>query len=227
MYVGANVLLPSGYNPSDSTIRYPVIYSQGHWSGASGAFNYGSDKAFTDAWNNGTISATNTTKARPAPKMILVTSRHEAPFYDDSYAVNTANLGPYGDAINDELIPHIESVFHTIQAPYARIQTGGSTGGWESIANVVYRPDLFGVCFSSYPDSLDFHKHQDIELYTASNAYQRADGSSVPSVREFENGTEVVLATVASENHWELTFGTSSRSFNQWDVWNAVFGVQG
>ncbi|KAF2437593.1 hypothetical protein P171DRAFT_437658 [Karstenula rhodostoma CBS 690.94] len=227
MYVGANVVLPAGYKASDKKTRYPVIYSQGHWPADSGAFDYPSDTEFADAWNKGTIPATNTTEARPAPKMILVTFRHEAPFYDDSYAVNTANLGPYGDAINDELIPHLDKTFNTIRAPYARIQEGGSTGGWESIANVIYRPDLFGVCFSSYPDSLDFHRHQDIELYTAANAYQRADGSFVPSIRTHRNGKEVVLATTALENHWELTFGTASRSFNQWDIWNAVFGVQG
>ncbi|KAF2831083.1 hypothetical protein CC86DRAFT_390784 [Ophiobolus disseminans] len=226
MYVGANVLLPSGYKANDTTTRYPVIYSQGHWPAGQGAFRYPSAD-FSAAWDNGTIPGTNTTKERPTPKMILVTFRHEAPFYDDSYAVNTANLGPYGDAINDELIPHLEEIFNTIQAPYARIQEGGSTGGWESAASLIFRPDLFGACFSSYPDSLDFHRHQDIELYTAANAYQRADGSFVPSIRKFKNGTEVVLATVANENHWELTFGTASRSSNQWDIWNAVFGVQG
>lgn len=227
MYVGANVVLPAGYDASDNTTLYPVIYNQGHWPAGQGAYSYGDDENFTAAWDAGVIPGTNTTAERPAPKFILVTFRHEAPYYDDSYAVNTANLGPYGDAINEELIPHIENTFHIIRAPYARVQDGGSTGGWESIANVIYRPDLFGVCFSSYPDSLDFHRHQDIELYTASNAYQRADGSSVPSIRTFENSTQVILATVAQENHWELTFGTASRSFNQWDVWNAVFGVQG
>ncbi|KAF2026037.1 hypothetical protein EK21DRAFT_75076 [Setomelanomma holmii] len=226
MYVGANVLLPAGYDANATTTRYPVIYSQGHWPGSQGAFRYPT-AAFSKAWDAGVINGTNTTAERTTPKLILVTFRHEAPFYDDSYAVNTANLGPYGDAINDELIPYLESKFNTIQAPYARIQEGGSTGGWESIANLIYRPDLFGTCFSSYPDSLDFHRHQDIELYTAANAYQRADGSFVPSIRTFENDTEVVLASIALENHWELTFGTASRSSNQWDIWNAVFGVQG
>lgn len=227
MYVGANILVPAGYDANDTNTRYPVIYNQGHWSADQGPYRYGTNANFTAAWNSGIIPASSTTAERPTPKFIVVTFRHEAPYYDDSYAVNTANLGPYGDAINEELIPHIEKNFRTIRAPYARVQDGGSTGGWESIANVVYRPDLFGVCFSSYPDSLDFHRHQDIELYTATNAYQRADGSYVPSIRTFVNGTQEILATVAQENHWELTFGTSSRSFNQWDVWNAVFGVQG
>lgn len=227
MYVGANILLPAGYDPNDTKTRYPVIYNQGHWPAGQGAYDYGQDATFTAAWNTGVIPGTNTKAERPTPKFILVTFRPESPYYDDSYAVNTANLGPYGDAINQELIPRIEDMFHTIRAPYARVQDGGSTGGWESIANVVYRPDLFGVCFSSYPDSLDFQRHQDIELYTSANAYRRANGSYVPSIRTFENGSQVILATVAQENQWELTFGTSSRSFNQWDVWNAVFGVQG
>ncbi|KAH8733072.1 Alpha/Beta hydrolase protein [Phaeosphaeriaceae sp. PMI808] len=226
MYVGANVLLPAGYNANDSSTRYPVIYSQGHWPADQGAFRYPAAN-FSAAWNKGIISGSNTTAGRSTPKLILVTFRHEAPFYDDSYAVNTANLGPYGDALNDELLPYLESIFHTIRAPYARIQEGGSTGGSESAANLIFRPDLFGFCFSSYPDSLSFRRHQDIELYTAADAYIRSDGTYVPSIRKFQNGSEVVQATVQLENHWELTFGTSSRSSNQWDIWNAVFGVQG
>lgn len=227
MYVGANIVLPAGYNANDTKTRYPVIYHQNHWADGFGAYNYGKNETFTSIWNKGIIPTTDNKPERPVPKFITVAFRHEAPYYDDSYAVNTANLGPYGDALNDELLPYIEQEFHTIRSPYARIQDGGSTGGWESIANVIYRPDLFGACFSSYPDSLSFYRHQDIALYTASNAYTRDDGSSVPSIQTFVNGTQVIEATVASENHWELTFGTASRSFNQWDIWNAVFGVQG
>ena len=226
MYVGANVVLPYGYNANDTKKRYPVIYSQGHWPADAGPFQYPTAN-FSAAWDNGTIPGTNGTAGRPTPKMILVAFRHETPFYDDSYAVNTANIGPYGDALNDELIPYIEAHFNTIPEPYARIQVGGSTGGWESAASLIFRPDLFGACFSSYPDSLDFHRHQDIPLYTNTNAYLRANGSAIPSIRDFENGTQVILATVAQENHWELAFGTQSRSNLQWDVWNTVFGVQG
>ncbi|KAH9894547.1 Alpha/Beta hydrolase protein [Xylariomycetidae sp. FL2044] len=224
MYVGANVLLPSGYDADDKTTRYPVIYNQGHWSGDAAAYDYLYDDDFTASWDSGLLP--NTTD-KPTPKLILVTFRHETPFYDDSYAVNTANMGPYGDAINEELIPYIDAKFNTISEAYARIQDGGSTGGWESAANVVFRPDLFGACFSSYPDSLDFHRHQDIPLYSAKNAYTREDGSKITSIREVVNGTLTDVTSVEQENHWELTFGTSSRSALQWDVWNAVFGVQG
>ena len=226
MYVGANVLLPSGYDASDSSTLYPVIYSQGHWPADSGPFRYPTAN-FSEAWDTGVIPGEDGQPDRPAPKMIMVSFRHESPFYDDSYAVNTANIGPYGDAINDEMIPHLESMFNMIPEPYARVQVGGSTGGWISAASLIFRPDLFGVCFSSYPDSLDFHSHQDIQLYTSENAYIKPDGSATPSIRDFENGTQVILASTAQENHWELSQGTSSRSSLQWDVWNAVFGVQG
>ncbi|KAK8041546.1 hypothetical protein PG994_014553 [Apiospora phragmitis] len=230
MYVGATVLLPAGYDAADNKTRYPVLYSQGHWPGGRGAFNYPT-ATFSKAWDAGIIPGDNKTATRPAPKLILVRFRHEAPFYDDSYGVNTANLGPYGDALNDELIPHLDATFHTVTAPYARIQEGGSTGGWVSAASTIFRPDLFGACFSSYPDSLSFQKHQDISLYSSANAYYRnVDGSPIGSIREFgspDNDTENVLATVEQENHWELVFGTASRSSLQWDAWNAVFGAQG
>jgi len=132
-----------------------VIYSQGHWPegeiAGTGSFYYPSDPYVTEAWDSGMTPATNTTRSRPVPEFIIVVFRHETPFYDDSYAVNTANIGPYGDALNDELILYIDQNFNTIPAPYARIQEGGSTGGWESAASLIFRPDLFGACFSSYP----------------------------------------------------------------------------
>ncbi|EPQ30320.1 uncharacterized protein PFL1_01846 [Pseudozyma flocculosa PF-1] len=227
VFVGATVVLPAGYDASDKKTRYPVIYAQDHWNGHRGAWGF-PDNSFADAWQKGVIPGKDGAADRPTPKFILVTFRHETALYDDSYAVNTANLGPWGDAINDELVPRLDSMFNTVAQPYARIQDGGSTGGWESLANTVFRPDLYGACFSYYPDSLDFHRHQAIPLYDGGNAYRRANGSAIPSIRDFTaDGKEQILATVEQENHWELTFGTSTRSRLQWDIWNAVFGVQG
>ncbi|KAK5637333.1 hypothetical protein RRF57_013045 [Xylaria bambusicola] len=227
MYVGANVLLPAGYDAADKKTRYPVLYNQNHWTGGNGPYGYSTNAAFSAAWDKGIIPGTDGTADRPAPKLIIVAFRHEAPYYDDSYGVNTANLGPYGDAINDELIPYIDKIFNTVAEPYARVQDGGSTGGWISAASVIFRPDLFGACFSSYPDSLDFHMHQAIALYSNKNAYENANGDTINSIRTFDNDTEIILASTAQENHWELVFGTSSRSSLQWDIWNAVFGIQG
>lgn len=235
MYVGANVLLPHGYNGNNTNKRYPVIYSQSHWPGgdltAAGSFSYPFDPYFTEGWNAGVIPSkynettgnvtfSNSTRGRKIPEFIIVMFRHECPFYDDSYAVNTANIGPYGDALNDELIPVIDQMFNTIPKPYARIQEGGSTGGWESAASVIYRPDLFGAAFSSYPDSLDFRRHQAIHLTSSRNAYYYDNGTIVPDIRvPANNGSEIVITNTITENHWELIFGTSTRSYLQWAVW--------
>ena len=52
--------------------------------------------------------------------MILVTLQHPSPYYDDSYGVNSANNGPYGDAIMQELIPAVETQFRVDRASRGR-----------------------------------------------------------------------------------------------------------
>lgn len=80
MYVGANVLLPHGYQANDTNKRYPVIYSQDHWVGGDMSFaSYGRGN-WTDAWDSGIIPSTNGSAGRETPKLILVTFRHEAPY---------------------------------------------------------------------------------------------------------------------------------------------------
>ena len=68
-----------------------------------------------------------------APRMLIVEIQHANPYYDDSYAVNSATLGPYGDAITHELIPYIEEKFRGIGQGWSRFLYGGSTGGWEAL----------------------------------------------------------------------------------------------
>ena len=48
------------------------------------------------------------------PRFVIIEIQHANPYYDDSYAVNSANLGPYGDAITYELVPEIEKRFRGI-----------------------------------------------------------------------------------------------------------------
>ena len=103
--------------------------------------------------------------------MLIVKFQHPTPYYDDSYAVNSANNGPYGDAIMKELIPYIENHYRIIQQPYARVLTGGSTGGWESMALQLHHPDFFGGTWTLYPDPLDFRHFQLMDLTKDTNAF--------------------------------------------------------
>jgi hypothetical protein len=221
MYVAATVLLPWDYDdPANADKRYPVVYSQGHYSTRNPfGFSETATTGLSGWWRD------------PAnPKFIGVQFRTENPFYDDSYVVNSPNLGPYGDAVNDELIPKLDSMFRTIARPYARALTGGSTGGWITVANMIFRPDLFGSAWSGYPDSLDFNAHQTVDLYNADNAYFEDNGDVIPSSHSYDiaTGVDTVTLTMPNENHFELAVGNRSRSqVGQWDIWNAVFGAQG
>jgi len=115
--------------------------------------------------------------------VLLVTLQHPSPYYDDSYGVNSANNGPYGDAITQELLPEVETKFRALREPWARLLTGGSTGGWIALAHQVFYPDFYGGVWSLCPDAVDFRYHQIVNIYrtrtrTGSSAAGR--GSSAP-----------------------------------------------
>jgi hypothetical protein len=65
--------------------------------------------------------------------MIHVLVQHPTPYFDDSYAVNSANNGPYGDAITNDLLPLLEKQFRGIgQAGRARWSADRPAGGKRS-----------------------------------------------------------------------------------------------
>ncbi len=219
IYIGANVLLPMTYDqPGHENDHYPVIYDQGHWPGG-GVLGFGetSNNAFSTYWRNPST-----------PQFIAVTLRHETPYYDDSYAVNSANLGPYGDAITQELIPYIDASYRTYAARWARTLTGVSTGGWEALAQFVYYPDVYGGTWAVSPDPVDFRFHQLVNIYSDANAYYiKHQWLNVPrpSQRNLAGDTSM---TMEEENHWELAWATHGRSqLGQWDIWQAVYGPEG
>lgn len=212
--IGATVLLPRGYDEHPD-VRYPVNYGQGHFSTrAPGGFGRGG--AFDALW-----------LADDTPRWIWVTFQHPTPFYDDSYAVDSANNGPYGRALTTELMPEIERRFRTIQEPWARKLSGGSTGGWEALALQIFHPELFGGAWASCPDSLDFRYHQIVNVYEDTNAYfLERDWMRVPRPC-FRNTDGSLRYTMEQENLYELVVGDRSRSGGQWDIWEAVFGPVG
>ncbi len=214
MEVGATVLLPEGYDEHPD-VRYPVNYIQGHHSrGAPGGF--GRSKDFTKLW-----------KAPDTPRMIYVTFQHASPYYDDSYGVNSENNGPYGDALIGELLPEVERRFRTIREPWARMLSGGSTGGWIALALQVFHPDTFGGCFALCPDSPDFRYFQIVNVYDDANAYwiERGFTRVERPTRRRTDGN--ISAMMKDENHYELVVGDRSRSGGQWDIWEATYSPIG
>ncbi len=214
IFLGATILLPKDY-AAHPDVRYPVNYVQGHFSlGAPGAFGRGGD--FDKLW-----------LADDTPRFIYVTLQHPSPYYDDSYGVNSENNGPYGDAIMQELLPAIETQFRVIRQPWARMLSGGSTGGWIALAHQVFYPDFYGGAFGSCPDSVDFTYHQIVNIYKDPNAYVIDHGWLTvdrPTERQPDGN---IVSMMKDENHYELTVGDKSRSGGQWDIWEATYSPVG
>jgi len=143
--------------------------------------------------------------------------------------VNSVNVGPYGDAIMQELIPEVEKRFRVMREPYARVLSGGSTGGWESLALQILHPDFFGGTWSSCPDSVTFTDVEGINIYKDTNAFYTVNANGwlkVPTINSREvNGQ--VRQTSEQRNHFELVQGTKGRSGEQLDIWSAVYGPLG
>ncbi len=161
------------------------------------------------------------------PRVLIVKIQHANPFYDDSYAVNSANVGPYGDAIENELIPAIEKKFRAIGAGWARFMYGGSTGGWESLAVQIFYPDHYNGTFAACPDPIDFHAYTNINLYDDKNAFYLEGAHKEvpqPAMRDYLGHT---LITTEDNNAYELALGDHGRSGEQFDIWQAVYGPVG
>ena len=161
------------------------------------------------------------------PRMLVVEVQHANPYYDDSYAVNSENLGPYGDAITYEVIPEIERRFRGIGEGWARFLYGGSTGGWEAMAAQVFYPDDYNGAWIACPDPISFEAFTVVDLYEDENAYFLDSPFKRTARPGRRDGRGHISATLEEMNHRELVLGTRTRSGQQWDVWEAVYSPVG
>jgi hypothetical protein len=166
------------------------------------------------------------TKGKTFPRVIGVVIQHANPYYDDSYAVNSENVGPYGDAITYELIPYLEKTFRGL-GPWARGMMGGSTGGWEALAAQVFYPDQYNGAVANCPDPIDFHAYGVVDLYRDDNAYFSEGPLRRTAQPASRDALGHVRSTLEQENLMELVLGPHSRSGGQWDIWQAVFSPVG
>ena len=236
MYLGAVVLLPRGYDEHPD-VHYPVDYEQDHFSLAP-PYHFQEERVEpVDSNVVGHRAWVVNLRRREGyqlyrdwtsdsfPRMLMVTFLHPTPYFDDSYAVNSANDGPYGDAIMTELIPYIESHFRIIGEPYARVLSGGSTGGWESFALQIYHPEFFGGAWIYYPDPIDFRRWGLVDIYHDDNAFQ-APGARwlIPERPMFRSSEGQVLLTERQQGQLEAVLGSHGRSAEQQEAWEAVYG---
>ncbi|MCX7637340.1 MAG: hypothetical protein N2044_05775 [Cyclobacteriaceae bacterium] len=241
MYLGAFVLVPEGFDEHPEA-RYPLMIYHGHFPSDFGGFSETPPDPNMDTTDYNTrfgIYGYKKIQAQEAynfykqwtsknfPRFLVVQIQHANPYYDDSYAVNSANLGPYGDAIMYELIPEIEKRFRGIGEGWARFTYGGSTGGWEALAAQIFYPDMLNGCFAACPDPIDFRAYCLVNIYQDKNAYFYESDFKKLERPGYRNYLGQISATLREMNHRELALGTKSRSGQQWDIWEAVYSPQG
>jgi hypothetical protein len=240
MYLSANVLVPEGFD-THPEVRYPVIISEDHFNDDFAGFRTEppDPNLKPDYSERFHISGYNRIQQQEAykfyqqwsgpgfPRVLIAEINHANPYYDDSYAVNSANLGPYGDAIETELIPAIEKQFRGIGQGWARFAYGGSTGGWESMAVQMFYPDHYNGAFIACPDPVDFRAFITANLYQDKNVfYMQGAHADIPQpgMRDYLGRT---LITMQSVNQYELALGSRGRSGEQFDIWQAVYSPVG
>ena len=230
VFLGAYVLLPYGFDDHPEA-RYPLVINHGHFP--RGFPEFRETPATPD------LTGYDGTRAEYAydlyqkwtsngfPRMLIVKIEHANPFYDDSYAVNSENVGPYGDAIVQELIPYLEERFRGIGSGWARTMYGGSTGGWEVLGQQIFYPDDFNGAWAFCPDAIDFRQYEMINIYEDENAYfMESDWKRTPKISG-RNWLGHPIVTVEEDMHWEMVLGSKSRSGEQWAIWEAVYGPVG
>ncbi len=230
MYLNAWVLLPPGFTDRPDA-HYPTVVYQDHFNPYFRGFRtipptpamkgHERERAevgyqFFEDWTNGRM-----------PHMLIVSIQNANPYYDDSYVVDSANVGPYGSAVTEELIPEVEREFRGIGQGWARATFGGSTGGWEALASQIFYPDFYNGTWAACPDPVDFHDYQNVNLYEDTNAFvRRAEFGSVPIAAD-RKADGSILATTGDEVQFEYVLGTHGRSGEQWNIWQAVYSPQG
>jgi hypothetical protein len=239
MYLGAHILLPKGFDEHPEA-NYPLMIFHGHFPSDFGGFRTTppDENLVPEYSERFDLEGYNIIEQQEAynfykrwnepdfPRFIIIEIQHPTPYYDDSYAVNSASQGPYGDAITYELIPHIEKEFRGIGEGWARFLYGGSTGGWEALAVQVKYPDEYNGCFAACPDPIDFQAYCLTNIYEDKNAYYYESEHKkleVPAHRDYLGN---ISSTLRESNHLELVLGDNSRSGGQWDIWEATYSPQ-
>jgi hypothetical protein len=246
IYFGATILLPKGYDQHPD-VSYPVVYLQGHFSLAA-PFGFETEASAESDFqriareNRGTETGYEFYQAwnsKNFPRVITVTFQHPTPYFDDSYAINSANDGPAGDAVMTELIPYVEDHFRIIREPWARLLTGGSTGGWESLSLMVHHPGFFGGTWTFFPDQIDFRRYGLLNIYEDENAFVvekehteqnlvYANHEWFQPERPFERAPDgQPERSFRDVSQLELVLASHGRSGQQVGVFDATFGPVG
>jgi hypothetical protein len=240
IFLSAIVLVPEGFDDHPNA-HFPLMINHGHFPEGFGDFRTTppDPNLKPDYSERFHLAGYNRIQQQEAynfyqkwispgfPRYLVLQIQHANPFYDDSYAVDSANVGPWGTAIETELIPAVEKQFRGLGQGWARFTYGGSTGGWEALAVQVFYPTHYNGAFAACPDPIDFHAFTNINLYEDKNAFYLEGAHkrvAQPAMRDYLGHTFITTEEI---NAYELALGDHGRSGEQFDIWQAVYGPVG
>jgi S-formylglutathione hydrolase FrmB len=168
MSLVAGVVRPLDWKDGE---KLPVCYNVHGFGGSHEA-----------AWFQGpSLQKAEQSGAMPRMLYVFLNAQCERGHHEFADSVNN---GPCGRALTTEFIPALEKKFGGVGEPWARFVTGHSSGGWSSLWLEVTYPDVFGGCWSTAPDSVDFRDFTGIDVYSYENAYQDPEGNPIMLVRQ-------------------------------------------
>ncbi|HEV8334257.1 MAG TPA: alpha/beta hydrolase-fold protein [Steroidobacteraceae bacterium] len=232
-YLRATALVPRGFDEHPQA-RYPALYAQSQER--TSPFWFNPDPASQEGQRGLRQSANiqtgyefyQTWQSDGFPRFVAIVMEQSSPYFLEAYSVDSANHGPYGRAIVEELIPFLERKFRLIPKSYARIVEGASTGGWETLALQLQHPDLFGGAWVFNPDPIDFNHYQLLNIYRDENAFSVPMSSFQSAERPFRRTVEgQVTHTFRQLSRLEAVMGSKGRSGYQLDAWQTVHGPVG
>jgi hypothetical protein len=207
VYLRAGVVLPRNHEPER---QYAAIYEiPGFGSDHEGAFEHSAARL---------MQQPGTPEAELARTAFWIVLDPESANGHTLFA-DSANNGPRGQALVQELIPALEARYNLIAQPHARLLRGHSSGGWSTIWLAITYPETFGAAWASAPDPVDFRRFQLVNIYEQDNFYFES-GEEIPSYRD--DGK--VKMSIRDENRMEHILGPFATSGQQWASWQAVFG---
>lgn len=201
----AGVVLPPDYAGSASK-KYPTVYD---------IHGFGGDH--TQAWR---VGPTVVKEIADGTRFPMVHVYLDASFPTGHHVfADSVNNGPWGRALTEELIPHLEKRFRLIPKTSARFLTGHSSGGWSTMWLEVNYPDVFGGTWSTSPDPVDLHSFTGVDVTpgSAQNMYKNKAGGPLNLVRM--NGKEIAsFEQFAKAEEVQGEYGGQIASF-EW-VWS-------
>jgi len=165
--VSAGVVLPERWK-DDPARRYPTLV----WIGGFSSTHHAAH------------SEVRLIAPPPGAPDVLIVVPDPSCHFGHSVFADSANNGPRGRALVDELIPEVERRFHGANSGEHRFVTGVSSGGWSSLWLQVAYPDRFNGAWAHCPDPVDFRDFQRTDLYKpGSNMYRDERGERRPIAR--------------------------------------------